>query len=366
MMHTLVRRASISAALRGARFLGVLPAALLWMPGPAAWGQDPAEITSAVEVRNLSAGEAEAGRPVRLRGVVTFFDEVIYGRFIQDDTAGIYLRESTNTPTLFPGQVVEVLGVTSPGEYAPIVVPQEVRMVGEAPLPEAKPATFEQLASGQEDSQFVEISGIVRSARLDEVFGYHLVELATGGGRLVVFIKDIPVAAPEDLVDSTVRVRGVCSTIFNRQRQLFNIRLVVPRASDLVVETPALKNPFQMPARTIGSLLQFTPQGSYGRRVKVVGHRHPAAAWNRLVHSGRCRWSLREDRANRRRSRLATWSRSWVSRLRASILPASRMRSTARSAPGPNPNRTLWIMTKCSRARTIVAWFASRPGCWIG
>jgi PAS domain S-box-containing protein len=271
MMHTLVRPASISAALRRTRFLGVLLVALLWMPVPLAWGQDPAEITSAVEVRNLNAGEAEAGRPVRLRGVVTFFDEVIFGRFIQDDTAGIYLRESTNTPTLFPGQVVEVLGVTSPGEYAPIVVPQEVRIVGEAPLPEAKPASFEQLASGQEDSQFVEISGIVRSARLDEVLGYHLVELATGGGRLVVFIKDIPVAAPEDLVESRVRVRGVCSTIFNRQRQLFNIRLVVPWASDLVIETPAVKYPFQMPVRTIGSLLQFTPQGSYGRRVKVQG-----------------------------------------------------------------------------------------------
>jgi PAS domain S-box-containing protein len=222
-------------------------------------------------VRSLTAAEAELERPVRLRGVVTFFDEVIYGRFIQDDTAGIYLRESPNTPTLVPGQVVEVVGVTSPGEYAPIVVPEEVRVVGEAPLPQAKPATFEQLASGQEDSQFVEISGIVRSARLDPTLGYHLVELATGGGRLLVYIKDLPVAAPEDLVDSTVRVRGVCSTIFNRQGQLFNIRLVVPRATDMVVEIPAPPDPFGLPVRSIGSLLQFTPRGSYGRRVKVVG-----------------------------------------------------------------------------------------------
>jgi len=246
-------------------------AILLCGPILEARGQSPEEITTAVEVRELSAAEADARLPVRLQGVVTFFDEVVYGRFIQDDTAGIYLRESTDIPPLVPGQLVEVTGYTSPGEYAPIVVPEQVRVLGEAPLPEAKPATFEQLASGREDSQFVEIAGIVRSVRLNELIGYHLVELATGGGRLVIYIKDIPVAAPEDLVDSTVRVRGVCSTIFNRQRQLFNIRMVVPRATDLVVETPAVKDPFQMPARAIGSLLQFTPQGSYGRRVKVVG-----------------------------------------------------------------------------------------------
>jgi PAS domain S-box-containing protein len=46
---------------------------------------------------------------------------------------------------------------------------------------------------------------------------------------------------------------------------------VVPRPTDLVVETPPPEDPFEMPARTIGSLLQFTPQGSYGRRIKVVG-----------------------------------------------------------------------------------------------
>jgi len=222
-------------------------------------------------VPRLGADEAQAQLPVRLRAVVTFFDEALYSRFIQDSTAGIYLRESENMPALHPGQWVEVTGVTSPGEYAPVVVPQTVQILGEAPLPTAKPASFQQLASGQEDSQFVEISGIVRSARLDEELGYHLIELATGGGRLAVYVKEIPVAAPEALIDSTVLVRGVCSTVFNRQRQLFDIRLLVPRTADLVVETPASDDPFAIPARSIGSLLQFTPQGSYGRRVKVVG-----------------------------------------------------------------------------------------------
>lgn len=233
--------------------------------------QPPPEITTAAAVRQLSAREAEQRLPVRLRGVVTFFDETLFSRFIQDDTAGIYLGPSTNTPWFQPGQFVEVEGRTSPGEYAPVIEPERVRVLGEAPLPAAEPTTFEQLASGQKDSQFVEITGIVRSVQFDDATQHHAIHLATGGGRLVVHAKSIPVSEPGDLVDATVRVRGVCSTAFNRQRQLFAIRLLVPRPGDLVIEKRAPADPFAVPTRSIASLLQFTPQGTYGHRVKLEG-----------------------------------------------------------------------------------------------
>lgn len=229
------------------------------------------ELRTAAEVRGLTYDQAQQHTPVRLRGVVTFFDETLYSRFIQDETAGIYLRESANTPALQPGQVVEVEGRTSPGEYAPIVEPRWVQVVGEATLPPPKPATYEQLASGKEDSQFVEIAGIVRSVHLDEPSQHHLIEIATGGGRLSVYAKQLPVKQTGELIDSTVRVRGVCSTQFNHQRQLFAIRLMVPRPEDLVIEFPAPQDPFAISTRPIGSLLQFAPQESYGHRVKVVG-----------------------------------------------------------------------------------------------
>jgi PAS domain-containing protein len=229
------------------------------------------ELQTAAQVRSLAVDQAEHQDPVRLQGVVTFFDERLYSRFIQDETAGIYLRESTNLPQLTAGQVIEVEGVTSPGEYAPIVVPQHVRIIGESKLPPAAAVTFDRLASGKEDSQFVEIVGIVRSVHLEEASQYYAIELATGGGRLTVYTKSLPVTRADDLVDSTLRVRGVCSTEFNRQRQLFAIRLMVPRPEDLMLEKPAAVDPFAVPTRSIGSLLQFTPQGSYGHRVKISG-----------------------------------------------------------------------------------------------
>ncbi|MGN6552618.1 MAG: hypothetical protein ACTHLW_02650, partial [Verrucomicrobiota bacterium] len=229
------------------------------------------EIQTAAAVRGMTVEQANRHEPVRLRGVVTFFDETLFSRFIQDETAGIYLGESTNTPPLLPGQLVEVEGFASPGEYAPIVVPEHVRILDEEKLPAAKPVTFDQLASGKEDSQFVEVVGIVRSIQFEEASQHYRIELATGGGRVTVYVKRLPVWKTDDLVDSTVRVRGVCSTVFNRQRQLFAIRLMVPRLADLTVEKLAASDPFDVPTQNIGSMLQFTPQGSYGHRVKIEG-----------------------------------------------------------------------------------------------
>ena len=238
----------------------------------AAESQEPAaELRTAAAVRQLTVEQARQQVPVRLRGVVTFFDESLYSRFIQDDTAGIYLQYSASTPSLVPGQIVEVDGVSSPGEYAPIVVPERVRVMDKGKLPTPSIVTFEQLASGNEDSQYVEITGIVRSVHLDEASQHHLIEIATGGGRLSVYATELPVERTGDLLDSTVRVRGVCSTQFNHQRQLFAIRLMVPRPEDLVIEMGAPKDPFAVTTRPISSLLQFTPQESYGHRVKVAG-----------------------------------------------------------------------------------------------
>ena len=104
---------------------------------------------------------------------MTFFDQGLHFRFVQDETAGIYFREMTNMPALKTGPAIEIEGVTRPGEYAPIIVPNSVKVVGAGNLPAAKPVLVEQLVRGQEDSQLGEVSGIARSVRLEEESQYH-------------------------------------------------------------------------------------------------------------------------------------------------------------------------------------------------
>jgi len=135
----------------------------------------PSVLTHAAQVRQLSPEEAGQHIPVRLRGVITFFNQSQFFRFIQDDTAGIYffMDDSTNRPRIMAGQEVEIEGATSPGEYAPIVTVNQIHVLGEGTFPAAQPVSYEDLASGEEDSQFVEINGIVRSVTFDPQTEYY-------------------------------------------------------------------------------------------------------------------------------------------------------------------------------------------------
>ncbi|HEY1791106.1 MAG TPA: PAS domain-containing sensor histidine kinase [Verrucomicrobiae bacterium] len=231
------------------------------------------ELTTAEQVRQLTPVQAARHYPVRLHGVVTFCDANNYYYFVQDQSAGIYFRldPSAGGPPLAAGQVIDIQGEADPGEFAPVVMARSVQIFGSGTFPTAQSVSFEQIASGQEDSQFVEIEGTVRAAQFDSASGFYLVDIATGGGRVTAYAKQLPVVPGGNLVDSTVAVRGVCVTEFNHQRQLFDIRLLVPRTSDLVIQTAAPTDPFDVVTLPIEQLLQFTPQGPYGHRVKVRG-----------------------------------------------------------------------------------------------
>lgn len=174
-------------------------------------------------------------------------------------------------PQLFAGQLVEIEGATSPGEYAPIILPESVRVVGTAPLPAARPVNYTDLATTvKEDSQLVEIQGIVRAVHLEAASQYHRVEMVTSGGRLSVYARQLPVSNLPALIDATVRVRGVCSTHFNQQRQMFAIRLMVPGPHDLEIISPAPIDPLGSQPRTLGDWQQFATQEAKGHRVHVA------------------------------------------------------------------------------------------------
>lgn len=247
-------------------------------PSVAAADTPREELRTAAEIRRLSVEQADTRYPVRLRGVVTYFDVKIPKkafRFIQDDTAGIYFYiggddSQTNLP-LQAGQWIEIEGETGAGAFAPVVTTHRIRILGETNLPEAKPVSFEDLESGQEDSQFVQISGIIRTVRRDDTGSYYVIDLATGQGRVALQASQLPVEHPEQLIDCAVKVRGVCISLFNAQRQLFDVNVLVPFPEDLVIERPAPGSPESIPEQSIKSVMQFTRGSTYGHRVKVTG-----------------------------------------------------------------------------------------------
>ena len=102
------------------------------------------ELRTAEQIRQLTQEQAAHQYPVRLQGVVTFFDQTNYFRFLQDDTAGIYffLDNSTDNPPLAAGQLVEIEGRGSPGEYAPIVTPSRIQILGDGNIPRSQAGHF--------------------------------------------------------------------------------------------------------------------------------------------------------------------------------------------------------------------------------
>jgi hypothetical protein len=225
-------------------------------------------ITTVEAVRELTPEQANRKLPVRLSGVVTFFFNGT-SFFVQDETAGIFVGGGKVAPQLAPGDLVLIEGATGPGDYAPIVRPNNVQLVGHTNLPPARQVTFEDLMTGREDSQWVELTGLIRAVHF-EPGTQPMIEMASGGRRLTVLMPPTLQTNLPGWVDSRVRVRGVCGTWFNKVRQLFGVRLMAPRPEDIIVEESAPTDVSAQPARPISEVLRFSPHASYSHRVKLA------------------------------------------------------------------------------------------------
>ncbi len=238
-------------------------------------GQNPAPIprlpllTRVEQIRNLTLDEANLGYPVRVRGVVTYFNLKKFDLFIQDFTAGVWVDNTKTKLVVKPGQLVEVEGDTAAPDFAPQVSKPRIRILGRAPMPVARRVSFNRMSSTKEDSQWVEVEGIVHIATKE---GESLwLDVGVDGGRLIVEIPDFRQPIPPPLVDAKVRIHGACGAIFNRKNQLIGVILYVPGLTEVHVLEPPPADPFAIPARPIASLLRFTPKGASGHRVKVRG-----------------------------------------------------------------------------------------------
>ena len=233
--------------------------------------EPPSELlTNAADVISLPAERAARSLKVLVTGVVTAADPALKGRFfVQDATGGVFV-DNANGSRPEPGDVLEVSGISHVGAYAPIITAPSLRKIGTRPLPTAKLVPVERLMSGAEDSQRIEISGVVRTARVE---GSRLdVELVTGGYRFRAFAPISSDLDPQALVAAHVRVRGTAAEAHNRSlRQLIAAEVYVPALADFVVEQAETINPFNEPVIPLNGLAQYRRDNSLSRQVHVRG-----------------------------------------------------------------------------------------------
>jgi two-component system, sensor histidine kinase and response regulator len=226
-------------------------------------------LTTVEQVRNLTAEEAAKGYPVQIRGIVTYYDRHWFVLFVRDETAGIFVAAFGLRYPIRPGDVVEIRGASAPGDFAAVIQAPLIDVVSSGTLPPAARATYEQLADGSHDSEWVEIQGVVRSAA--ESDGRTTLGIAMGHSRLNASVLAHRDELGPHIIGATVRIQGVCSGQFNQKNQLIGVQLNVPGARHVILETEGPENPFAAPVRPISSLFRFSPEGTPGQIVRVQG-----------------------------------------------------------------------------------------------
>ncbi|HET7624252.1 MAG TPA: PAS domain S-box protein, partial [Verrucomicrobiae bacterium] len=224
-------------------------------------------LTKASQLLNLSPEEAAWKYPIHFRGVVTLYCPERRQFFVQDDTGGFYVAGPWNRTDLKTGDLVDIRGVSNPGGFAPVVLPREVTPSGTAAFPKPRRATLFQLATGQYDSQWVEIRGVIRAVSEED----NLTRLKISDTDGTVFV-DIPSEnAPTNLLDSVVRLRGICAAHATSTRQISSLVIWCPSLDFVNVEDWGTTNPLDLPVQSITSLNRFRPYNQLQRRVNIKG-----------------------------------------------------------------------------------------------
>ena len=232
-------------------------------------------LTTANAAHSLQPEQATRRYPIHLRVVVSYYDPDTspkIGALFACDKSGCICVVLAPRPVLpiRAGTLIDVTGVSEPGNYAPIVLGSEVHVVGQSQVPASSVRrNLTQLMTGRYDSRFVEVEGIIHSVARS---GPHVtLTLALADGTINCVTRQETGADYARLVDAKVVIRGNAAPVFNRNRQMVGARLLFSSLAEVRIEETAPPDAFALPERPVNELLRFEPGATSGHRVRVRG-----------------------------------------------------------------------------------------------
>lgn len=234
-------------------------------------------LTTVAKVRELKSDEVALGIPVKLQGVVIgawpndSFNN--YKLVLCDATGGISVHFGVpqawgDQPQI--GELLDIEGVTIPGQFVPAIQARKITRLGNAPMPEPIRPTWDELMNGSLDCEYVEIQGVLTAVSTNEI------TLLTRDGKVTLDRTDarplpqMP-AASGSLVGSVVRLRGGFSSEWDAtSRQVIRGRFYLIHGL-MSEEYPNPPDPFSSPKIRIGDLLWYNAHASGLQRIKVAG-----------------------------------------------------------------------------------------------
>jgi len=226
-------------------------------------------LTRVEQIRRLTPADAARAYPTRIRGVVTYYNLPEGDLFIQDSTAGIWVDSDYAKPHLHVGEFLEVGGVSGVGDFSPEMERSRFRSLGEAPMPKPARPSSDELVSGRQDSQRIEVQGVVRSAA--ERDGGLVLNFSAGAFECEVFVLKFPSPRPE-IIDAHVLIHGVFSGLDESLSNRFiRFQILTPSWNNLLVLNRPPQAQFSLPVRPVPLFLRLTPEGAFAHRVRVRG-----------------------------------------------------------------------------------------------
>jgi signal transduction histidine kinase/CheY-like chemotaxis protein len=226
-------------------------------------GVNPFSFARTTDIGDLKG--LQKGSPVRLRGIVTYYDFASQSLYVQDSSGAIGIHSFGHDWQLHPGQRIEVSGSTTHDFDAKIgpdslgLAQVSVKVLGDEPLPSPLQVSLSNLPAQERTSERVEVHGIVRAASKED--GHLILDFSPKDERnltnddlirtirVPLIVKDGGNTAPDDLVDADIVVRGVfAETPQTRNPGANSIRLLAATLADVRVVRPAPQHPVEMPS----------------------------------------------------------------------------------------------------------------------
>ena len=251
------------AALPIGKLILLVAFAAVWLA--TGWAQAAPPLTSLHELHQLTNDQASAGLSTTFQGTVTYFRGSENTLFVQDGDAAIYVDWGGSG--LEAGDRVEVRGKTI-SSFRPYVKAESVAVLGHGALPQAVPATFDQLMRAEFDRRLVTVYGVVRDAVSQTEDGGRItrLQLHTDSGEIAVIVAQDNPDALDNLLDAEVLVTGAESGRFDGKMQQTGVELHVSSAVGVKVLHRAAVDPWTLP-------LTQMDQISTGYRVSNLSHR---------------------------------------------------------------------------------------------
>lgn len=225
-------------------------------------------LTRISDVQDFVSSQTNRQAPFRIQGIITYIDLNLGSFYMQNGDEGVLIFGQLNAglyPTLSQeGDYVEVEGTASPDL---VMATSFARVLGKGSFPKPARPSWDHLMTGQYDSRWVEIEGVVTAIEKQRL------TLSISGGQIIVWVNQLDTNALRSLADSLVRVRGVCSPVVNQRNQRLGVRILLPSSDLIETLNPAHENPFTAPSVPIAAVMGAGQQvgGLPDQFVKTVG-----------------------------------------------------------------------------------------------